>query len=138
MKNVVKSKRPRKTSVKSEKQSKDQSKEALKQVNALKLQLQTLQSKAMFFANEAYMTAIAAEQVVLNQQLGLGVELPTAQYLASINDQMAFVGEQMLHIKKEFGKALWKTSKYVDRILTAIDKTSVQVKQTVEATNSTV
>jgi len=110
------------------KQSEDQSKEALKQVNALKLQLQTLQSKAMFFANEAYMTAIAAEQVVLNQQLGLGVELPTAQYLASINDQMAFVGEQMLHIKKEFGKALWKTSKYVDRILTAIDKTSVQVK----------
>jgi hypothetical protein len=119
------------------KQSGDQSKEALKQVNALKLQLQTLQSKAMFFANEAYMTAIAAEQVVLNQQIGLGVELPTAQYLASINDQMAFVGEQMVHIKKEFGKALWKTSKYVDRILTAIDKTSEQVKQTLETTNST-
>jgi hypothetical protein len=121
----------------SEKQSGDQSKEALKQVNALKLQLQTLQSKAMFFANEAYMTAIAAEQVVLNQQIGLGVELPTAQYLASINDQMAFVGEQMVHIKKEFGKALWKTSKYVDRILTAIDKTSEQIKQTLETTNST-
>jgi hypothetical protein len=118
-------------------QSGEQSKEALKQVNALKLQLQTLQSKAMFFANEAYMTAIAAEQVVLNQQMNLNVELPTAQYLASINEQMAFLGHQILDLKNKFSKALWKTSKYIDRILTAIETTSKQVKATLDATSQT-
>ena len=104
----------------------EQKTEALKQVNALKLELQELQSKALFFANEAYMAPISAEQVVLNQQLGLGVELPTAQYLASINEQTAFLGEQIAHIQNNFGKALWKTSKYVDRILLAINTISTQ------------
>ncbi|HBL13269.1 MAG TPA: hypothetical protein DD379_18090, partial [Cyanobacteria bacterium UBA11162] len=61
-------------------------------VQPLKFELQELQSKALFFANEAYMTAAAAEQVVLNQQIKLGVELPTIQYLASINEQTAFIG----------------------------------------------
>jgi hypothetical protein len=107
-------------------QSEEQRREASKQVNALKLELQELQSKALFFANEAYMAPISAEQVVLNQQIGLNVELPTAQYLASINEQTAFVGEQIAHIQKNFGKALWKTAKYVDRILVAIKTISAQ------------
>jgi hypothetical protein len=103
----------------------EQSTKALEQeVNALKFELQELQSKAMFFANEAYMTAIAAEQVVLNQQLALGIKLPMAQYLASINEQTAFVGEQIGHLHANFGKALWKTAKYVDRIVLAINTIS--------------
>jgi len=113
--------------LKAAEKSGEQSTKALEQeVNALKFELQELQSKAMFFANEAYMTAIAAEQVVLNQQLGLGIELPTAQYLASINEQTAFVGEQIGHLHANFGKALWKTAKYVDRILLAIKTISDQ------------
>lgn len=99
----------------------EQSGQAPEQVEALKLELQELQSKALFFANEAYMTAISAEQVVLNQQINLNVKLPTAQYAASINEQTAFVGEQLAHMQGNFGKALWKTAKYVDRILTAIN-----------------
>jgi len=91
--------------------------------NAVKLELQELQSKALFFANEAYMTAIGAEQVVLNQQLELGLELPTGQYLASIIEQTTFVGEQIAHVtgNNKHGRALWKTSKYVNRIVDAIE-----------------
>jgi hypothetical protein len=83
----------------------------------------------MFFANEAYMTAIAAEQVVLNQQLEVGLELPTAQYLASIIEQTTFIGEQIAHIISDnnFGRALWKTSKYMVRIVTAIETISKQI-----------
>jgi len=89
----------------------------------IKLELQELQSKALFFANEAYMTAIGAEQVVLNQQLDLDLELPTAQYLASIIEQTTFVGEQIAHVtgNNKHGRALWKTSKYVNRIVDAIE-----------------
>jgi hypothetical protein len=92
-------------------------------VKQKKLELQKLQSKALFFANEAYMTAISAEQVVLNQQLELGLELPTAQYLASIIEQTTFVGEQIAHItgNNKHGRALWKTSKYINRIVDAIN-----------------
>jgi hypothetical protein len=84
------------------------------------LQHQELPSKALFFANEAYMTAIAAEQVVLNQQIGLELKLHTAQYPASIAEQTAFIGEQIEHYENNFGRALWKTAKYADRVLTAI------------------
>ena len=86
----------------------------------MRLELQELQSKALFFANEAYMTPIAVEQVVLNQQIGLDVELPTAQYPASINEQISFVYEQINCNPDNFGRALWKTAKYADRILTAV------------------
>ncbi len=122
--------------LKAAEKSGEQSTKALEQeVNALRLELQELQSKAMFFANEAYMTAIAAEQVVLNQQLGLGIQLPTAQYLASINEQTAFVGEQIGHLHANFGKALWKTAKYVDRILLAINTISKQTAELAPSTN---
>ncbi|WP_144054059.1 hypothetical protein [Baaleninema simplex] len=93
---------------------------SLEQIQRSRFELQELQSRALFFANEAYMTAIAAEQVVLNQQMRLNVRLPTPQYLASINEQMAFIGEQIAHYENNFGRALWKTSKYVDRIIFAI------------------
>jgi hypothetical protein len=94
---------------------------APERLKSMKLRLQERQSKALFFANEAYMTAIAAEQVVLNQQIGLGVKLPTAQYPASIAEQTAFIGEQIKHYEGNFGRALWKTAKYADRVLTAIE-----------------
>ncbi|MGC1248064.1 MAG: hypothetical protein WA865_17755, partial [Spirulinaceae cyanobacterium] len=94
---------------------------ASKRIKTMRLRLQELQSKALFFANEAYMTAIAAEQVVLNQQIGLEVELPTAQYPASIAEQTAFIGEQIERYENNPGRALWKTAKYVDRVLTAIE-----------------
>ena len=100
--------------------------EAPEIIRSMKLEQQELQSKALFFANEAYMTAIAAEQVVLNQQIGLGIELPTAQYPASIAEQTAFIGEQIERYEDNFGRALWKTSKYVDRVLTAIETIQVQ------------
>jgi hypothetical protein len=106
-------------------------------VKQKKLELQELQSKALFFANEAYMTAISAEQVVLNQQLKLGLELPTAQYLASIIEQTTFVGEQIAHItgNNKHGRALWKTSKYINRIVEAIEtifKQTAKVSETTE------
>ncbi len=109
----------------------EQSGQPSEQVEALKLELQKLQNKALFFANEAYMTAISAEQVVLNQQIKLGVELPTAQYSASINEQTAFVGEQLANMQGNFGKALWKTAKYVDRILIAIKQIYEQTDEQV-------
>jgi WD40 repeat protein len=77
------------------------------------------------------MTAIAAEQVVLNQQIGLEVELPTAQYPASIAEQTAFIGEQIEHYENNFGRALWKTAKYADRVLTAIDTIHQQTDELV-------
>jgi hypothetical protein len=96
-----------------------------------RLQHQELPSKALFFANEAYMTAIAAEQVVLNQQIGLELNLPTAQYPASIAEQTAFIGEQIEHYENNFGRALWKTAKYADRLLTAIDTIHQQTDELV-------
>ncbi|HLO89513.1 MAG TPA: hypothetical protein VK203_31510 [Nostocaceae cyanobacterium] len=95
--------------------------ESSDRLKTLKLELQTLQSKALFFANEAYLTAPAAEQVVLNQQIGLGVKIPVEQYLTSINEQVAFIGEQIHHSHGNFGRALWKTAKYVERLLKAIE-----------------
>jgi hypothetical protein len=109
----------------------EQSRQGSEQVEELKLELQELQSKVLFFANEAYMVASSAEQVVLNQQIKLGVELPTAQYAASINEQTAFVGEQLAHMQGNLGKALWKTAKYVDRILTAINEIHKQTNKQV-------
>ena len=107
-------------------------------VKQKKLELQGLQSKALFFANEAYMTAISAEQVVLNQQLELGLELPMAQYLASIIEQTTFVGEQIAHItgNNKHGRALWKTSKYINRIVDAINTISELAAKVSETTET--
>jgi hypothetical protein len=105
------------------------------EIKALKLKLQDIQSRALFFANEAYLTAPAAEQVVLNQQIGLGLKIPLQQYLTSINEQAAFIGEQLHHANGNFGKALWKTAKYTDRLLLAVRNIDTETKKTVFSQN---
>ena len=83
--------------------------------------LHELQSKALFFANEAYHTRQAAMHVVLNQQLNLKIALPREDYLISINEQIGFTMEQV-STKKGVGLSLWKSAKYVDRVSNAIDE----------------
>ncbi len=85
------------------------------------MQLNELQSKALFFSNEAYHTGPAAEHVVLTQQLRLGVPLGVDEYLVSINEQLGFAMEQATE-GKTLGKALWKSSKYMDRVNFALGK----------------
>ena len=92
------------------------------ETHSLRFELQRLQSYALFFANEVYLTGVSAEQVLLVQQIGLPLELPTEHYLISINEQTAFIGEQIAKSEGNFGYALWKTAKYADRILFAIKK----------------
>ena len=87
----------------------------------LQLELQKLQSSALLFAGEAYMTPAALEQVVLNQQMQLDIPLSTQQYLASSLEQTAYIGEQLTHCTDRVGKALWKTAKYADRFLNAVE-----------------
>ncbi|WP_193881383.1 hypothetical protein [Oculatella sp. LEGE 06141] len=96
--------------------------------HAIKKEIHGLQSKALFFANEAYMTPGAVEQVVLNQQLGLGVELSPLQYQASILEQTAFIGAQIQQNQGEFGTALRKTAKYLDRLIKAAQTINYQTQ----------
>ena len=91
------------------------------EIDQLTLQLNELQSKALFFSNEAYHTGPAAEHVVLGQQLQLGVPLEVDGYLISINEQLGFAMEQATE-GKTLGKALWKSSKYMDRVNNALEK----------------
>jgi hypothetical protein len=90
-------------------------------IDQLTLQLDEIQSKALFFANEAYHTGGAAEHIVLGQQLKLDIPLEVDQYLVSINEQVGFAMEQAAS-DKTLGKALWKSSKYMDRVNDAITK----------------
>lgn len=78
-----------------------------------------MQSKALFFANEAYHTGPAVEHVVLGQQLKLNIPLEIDEYLVSINEQVGFAMEQVT-ADKSLGKALWKSAKYMDRVNNAI------------------
>ncbi len=91
------------------------------EIDQLTLQLNELQSKALFFSNEAYHTGPAAEHVVLGQQLQLRVPLEVDEYLVSINEQLGFAMEQATE-GKTLGKALWKSSKYMDRVNNALAK----------------
>lgn len=83
--------------------------------------LHELQSKALFFANEAYHIRQAAMHIVLNQQLKLRVALSPTDYLLSISEQMGFAMEQITS-KKDLGTALWKSAKYIDRVSDAISQ----------------
>ncbi len=85
------------------------------------MQLNELQSKALFFSNEAYHTGPAAEHVVLTQQLRLGVPLGVDEYLVSINEQLGFAMEQATE-SKGLGKALWKSAKYMERVNFALQQ----------------
>jgi hypothetical protein len=84
-----------------------------------------MQSKALFFANEAYHTGGAVEHVVLGQQLKLDIPLELDEYLVSINEQVGFAMEQVT-ADKSLGKALWKSAKYMDRVNNAL--TEIQKK----------
>jgi hypothetical protein len=91
------------------------------QIDRLTIELNEMQSKALFFANEAYHTGPAVEHVVLGQQLELGIPLEIDEYLVSINEQVGFAMEQVT-ADKNLGKALWKSAKYMDRVNYAIDE----------------
>ena len=95
-------------------------KEQAKKLDELTLDLQEMRSKALVFANEAYHTGGAVEHVVLNQQMGQGISISNNQYLQSANEQTGFAVEQINH-HENMGMALWKSSKYVDRLCDAID-----------------
>jgi hypothetical protein len=87
----------------------------------LMLELDEAQSKALFFANEAYQTRAAAMQVVLGQQMRLELPSSAQESLVSINEQIGFALEQISE-KKGIGTSLWKSAKYLDRLVTAVDK----------------
>jgi hypothetical protein len=89
------------------------------EIDRLTLQLNDLQSKALFYANEAYHTGPAAEDVVLNTQLRMGLPLNYVKYLISINENLGFAMEQAA-TNKSVGAALWKSAKYLKRINDAI------------------
>ena len=91
------------------------------QIDRLTIELNEMQSKALFFANEAYHTGPAVEHVVLGQQLKLDIPLEIDEYLVSINEQVGFAMEQVT-ADKNLGKALWKSAKYMDRVNNAIDE----------------
>ncbi|HBE58696.1 MAG TPA: hypothetical protein DEG17_04435 [Cyanobacteria bacterium UBA11149] len=90
------------------------------QIDRLNIEVNQTQSEALFFANEVYHTSGPVEHVVLNQQMGLKphLPLPPEKLLLSINEQTGFIMEQTEHVgsKEAFGKSLWKSAKYLDRI----------------------
>jgi peptidoglycan hydrolase-like protein with peptidoglycan-binding domain len=89
------------------------------EIDRLTIELNEMQSKALFFANEAYHTGPAVEHVVLRQQLKLGIPIEIDEYLVSINEQVGFAMEQVT-ADKSLGKALWKSAKYMQRVTYAI------------------
>lgn len=95
-------------------------KKQAEKLDKLTLELQEMRSKALVFANEAYHTGGAVEHVVLNQQMGQGISINNTQYLQSANEQTGFAVEQ-INDHKNMGMALWKSSKYVDRLCDAIN-----------------
>lgn len=74
------------------------------------------QTRANYFANEAYHTSAPAERVVMGQQMKLGVNLTPDETAQAINEQFGFVMEQRRHNKNDPGRFLWKSAKYVDRV----------------------
>jgi hypothetical protein len=89
------------------------------EIDRLTIELNEMQSKALFFANEAYHSGPAVEHVVLRQQLELEIPLEIDEYLLSINEQVGFAMEQVT-ADKSLGKALWKSAKYMQRVTYAI------------------
>jgi hypothetical protein len=100
-------------------------KQQSQKLSKLTVELQRLRSMALVFANEAYHTGGAVEHVVLNQQMELGISVTNQQYLQSINEQTGFAVEQINH-SNNVGTALWKSSKYVDRLCDAINKIEIE------------
>ena len=95
-------------------------------IDDLNIQVNQTQSEALFFANEAYHTGGPVEHVVLNQQMRLRANLNPQKLSLSINEQTGFIMEQTEHVGSDnpqaFGKSLWKSAKYLDRICDAAEK----------------
>jgi hypothetical protein len=100
--------------------------EELARIDALNLEVNQIQSEALFFANEAYHTGGPVQHVVLNQQMRLNLDVDAQKLLHSVNEQTGFIMEQTEHVSigdpKGFGKSLWKSAKYLDRICNAAEK----------------
>lgn len=86
------------------------------QLKTLQLDLQEEQGRALFFANEVYLTPGAAEQIVLNAQMGYEIDLKERSVASSLSEQVPFINEQIAHNSDNFGRVLWKTSKYLERM----------------------
>ena len=95
-------------------------------INELNVEVNQTQSEALYFANEAYHTGGPVEHVVLNQQMRLDLDLKPQKLSLSINEQTGFIMEQTEHVSSNnpqaFGKSLWKSAKYLDRICDAAKK----------------
>ncbi len=111
----------------------------LLEIQTLNTEVKQIQSQALFFANEAYHTGGPVEHVVLNQQMRLGLEVEPKDFSLSVNEQTGFIMEQTEKVKtdEDFGKSLWKSAKYLDRICDAAEKlgeiesrTDMAVKET--------
>ena len=108
------------------------------EIDRLTVELNTLTSHALYFANESHYTSSALITVVLNQQSGLELPVSLAQYPISvvehfgfalanikvdnilaeqIRDNPALLRESGLNSEQlQVGQALVKISKYMDRV----------------------
>ena len=112
----------------------------LARVQVLNIEVNQIQSEALFFANEAYHTGGPVEHVVLNQQMRLDLDVNAQKLLQSVNEQTGFIMEQTEHVStddpKGFGKSLWKSAKYLDRICNAAEKLEYIMTSTQMAVNN--
>jgi len=112
----------------------------LARVQVLNIEVNQIQSEALFFANEAYHTGGPVEHVVLNQQMRLDLDVNAQKLLQSVNEQTGFIMEQTEHVStddpKGFGKSLWKSAKYLDRIGNVAEKLEYIMTSTQMAVNN--
>jgi hypothetical protein len=112
----------------------------LARMQILNIEVNQIQSEALFFANEAYHTGGPVEHVVLNQQMRLDLDVNAQKLSHSVNEQTGFIMEQTEHVStddpKGFGKSLWKSAKYLDRICNAAEKLEYIMTSTQMAVNN--
>ena len=112
----------------------------LARMQILNIEVNQIQSEALFFANEAYHTGGPVEHVVLNQQMRLDLDVNDQKLSHSVNEQTGFIMEQTEHVStddpKGFGKSLWKSAKYLDRICNAAEKLEYIMTSTQMAVNN--
>jgi hypothetical protein len=82
--------------------------------------IRAAQGKALLFANEAYFSEGALRHVVGNMQAGMEMELTQQQAMSSFNENFGDALKDLHHYREEgFGKAAYRSSKYVGRLLDA-------------------
>lgn len=92
--------------------------EEVAKLDDLTAEVKRLQGKALQFANEAYFSEGAVRHVVGNMQAGYGINLQAQQAMQSFNEQLGDAIKDIAHYT-EFGKAAYRSSKYVDRLCSA-------------------